>query len=179
MKLEAFEFKNRWRVHIVAAILQVILFLVCFYFYAAYFAPNTGGFYLTILLFLILSSVLIRTIAKRYRFVSLGQLLLIDNQLLQSKSRNKLSISNYTDLKVKYAGDKYWYSSFKPLMMYKQLLRYDHLFGTSALSESFDYIEANGKRIYVKIKNEADKQAFFEFVEKLQQLKPDLKKSTI
>ncbi|MCC9138967.1 hypothetical protein ACFSKU_14715 [Pontibacter silvestris] len=178
MKLEAFEFKNRWWVFVIAIALQVMLFLSCFYLYATFFdLPNKGAFYLTFLLFLILSSILIRAIAKKYRFISIGQLTLIDDYLLQSKTKIKLPISNSTELKVNYAGDKYWKSSFKPLMLYKQLLRYDHLFGTSGLKESFDYIEANGKRIYIKIKNEADKKAFFELIEKLQQLNPDLEKS--
>lgn len=100
----------------------------------------------------------------------MGKMTLANSEIQFSKSKTRIPVSESTTIKVKYAGDKHWKSNFKPLMWYKQLCRYDHLWYTSNQIDLYDYLEVNGQRVYVKIYNETDKQAFLKFVERLEQL---------
>lgn len=177
MNLQAFDFKNRWWLFLIALPIPFILFLSCFLIYAvAIERHNQFAFFSTFALFLFLSYLVTRLLAKKFRFISMGRLQLVGNELRLSEHKNSLLLEDGTHVIVRYAGDKYWKSSFRPLMWYKQLFRYDHLWYTSNLSDLYDYLEVNGQRVYVRISNESDKHAFLELAERLEKLNVRLTK---
>ena len=168
-QLDIIDFKNRpW----LFLVLIPIAFGLFFLNFAIYFFLSPGkstiGFY-SAFVFFFLEMQVVRVIFSKYRYIPNGQLnfnkhgVFIDN----SSQPLKYGWEKVTDLKFYYRGDRFWKFNLGKLTFNRGKRRYRnlHWFGKKGLDERIiDRIDINGKSIYVKIRNEAEKNTFFEFI---------------
>ncbi len=161
-KLKIFKFKNRIYLLLIAIPLTFILFITTFSIYFL-IRPNEHSiyFYLTFITFLLELFLLVGLLSK-FRYIPNGQLAF--NSLEIEYGNRKYSWKEIKTMNFYYRGDMLWKSKVPIFALLKSYNRYTNLHWNliKGIDEKIlDKIQIHGEDIYVKIRNDQERESFF------------------
>ncbi len=168
-QLDIIEFKNRPWLFLILIPIAFGLFFMNFAIYSFLSPEKSAVGFLLAFVFFFVEMQIVRIIFSRFRYVPSGQIHFSKQGVTIDNSSNALKYNweKLNDLKFYYRGDRFWKFKLGRLTFNRGKGRYHHLhwLGKKGLDERIiDRIDINGKSIYVKIRNEAEKNTFFEFI---------------
>lgn len=112
---------------------------------------------------------LLKVIFSKFRYVPNGQLIFNENGIFKDKSSDNFNFNweKINEIKFYYRGDKFWRLKLGSLSVNRGRRRYRNLHwsGKKGFDERIiDRIDLNNKIIYVKIRNENEKNIFHELI---------------
>lgn len=161
-KLKMFKFKNRIYLFLIAIPLIFIVFIITYFIYFLLRRnENAIYFYITLIIFLIEVFILISLLSK-LRYIPNGELT-FNNFGIEYENR-KYSWKQIKTLNFYYRGDMLWKSAVPIFARLKSYNRYSNLHWNliKGMDEKMlDKIQIQGEDIYIKIRNEQEKESFF------------------
>jgi hypothetical protein len=167
--LQLIEYKNRIWLFFLVIPIAFFLFISTFFLYF-YFRSDESviWFYLTFAIFLV-EMQLITIFVSRLRYVPYGQINFDDRGVSSENSSFNLDLSwnKINSVKFYYRGDKFWKLKLFGITFIHGKRRYRNLnwIAVKGMNEKvIDRIDINGNPLYVKIRNETEKNIFHQFI---------------
>ena len=169
LQLDIIDFKNRiWLFFILIPITFALFILTFLIYFILKTNENSFGFFMTFVIFII-EMQLLKVIFSKFRYVPDGQLNFNENGISKDKSSDNFNYNweIINEIKFYYRGDRFWRLKLGNLIINRGRRRYHnlHWFGKKGLDERIiDRIDLNDKIIYVKIRNQNEKDIFHQLV---------------
>jgi len=168
-QLDIIDFKNRiWLLFLLIPITFALFILTFLFYFILRTNENSFGFFMTFVIFII-EVQLLKVIFSKFRYVPDGQLNFNESGISKDKSLDKFNYNwrEIKEIKFYYRGDRFWRLKLGSLTINRGRRRYHnlHWLGKKGLDEkTIDRIDLNDKIIYVKIRNQNEKDIFHQLI---------------
>ncbi len=176
MRIDIFKYKRRLSLFLIFIPISFIYFLfsaILSYILFKELFPE-AWLYFSLIIFLTISRIEAQIISH-FRFYPLGEIIVKDNMILvNSKEGNEEYLLNeIKNMKIYYAGDRYWQPLIKIFRKSKGRSRYVSVHWTKREDEimSIDKIFIEGKEFQIKIRNQEEKNNLFNMISYLKRKK--------
>lgn len=168
-QLDLIEFKNRIWLFFVLIPISFALFILTFIVYFIIRTDENAFWFLMTFLIFTIEMQLLKIAFSKFRYVPNGQLTFNEIGIFKNKSSNNFNYNwaEIDELKFYYRGDRFWRTKLGSLTINRGRRRYHnlHWFGKKGLDKKIlDRIDINGEIIYVKIRNERERDIFEDLI---------------